>query len=74
MILQITLDSGVPIEYSAEVTGIDDESTTTSVKLANGRELQADLIVGADGLNSIVREKIVGEPSNPVYGAFSNFS
>ena len=53
MVLEITLDSGVPIEYDAEVTEIDEDST--AVRLGNGQEIQADLIVGADGCWSKVR-------------------
>ena len=72
MVREIAVDSGVPIEYNSEAAEIDEDTTT--VKLADGREIQADLIVGADGLNSVVREKIIGEPSTHVHGVFSNFS
>ena len=72
MMLEITLASGVDIKYGVKVEDIDEEATV--VKLADGQEIRADLIVGADGLDSIVREKIVGEPWTPEYGIFSNFS
>ena len=72
MVLEITQASGVEIIYGVKVEDVDEEEP--SVKLADGRVIRADLIVGADGMNSIVREKIVGEPWTPEYGTFSNFS
>lgn len=47
---------GAKILFSAEVTKVDVETNT--VYLKDGRTLSADLIVGADGLRSIVRRSI----------------
>ncbi|KAG0132105.1 hypothetical protein HOY82DRAFT_484106 [Tuber indicum] len=36
-----------------------------TVLLHNGRRLSADLVVGADGINSVLRERLVGRPDKP---------
>ena len=53
---------GKPPRTGAEVVSVD----AGSVRLAGGEELGADLIVGADGIRSIVREWTVGvaEPND----------
>ena len=72
MILDLTLESGVEIDYNARVVDVDPD--TPAVMLADERVLDADIIVGADGVNSIVRSKLSGIDQKLKYGSFSNYS
>ncbi|GJC80881.1 salicylate hydroxylase [Colletotrichum liriopes] len=45
-----------------EVTGVDVDAG--KVRLQDGKEVDADVIVGADGIHSFVRQAIVGEPTH----------
>ena len=71
MTLEAALASGVKVLFNSEVIDIDGDAPL--VRLADGRSISADLIVGADGVNSIVRTKAIDDA--PIeYGPFSNFS
>lgn len=50
--------SGVLIHLGVTIDSVD--VTGTTVKLADGRKIQADIIVGADGIKSKVRHSIMG--------------
>ncbi|KAK1982801.1 hypothetical protein LZ30DRAFT_781055 [Colletotrichum cereale] len=54
--------SGPPatVVDGAEVKEVDVEGGT--VLLQDGREVDADIIVGADGIHSFIRQAVVGEP------------
>jgi salicylate hydroxylase len=54
---------GVNIQLNSAVKGID--FSKPSVKLVGGLELEADLVIGADGLKSICREALLGHPDPP---------
>ena len=71
MVLDAAQTSGVKVMFSSEVVDIDVD--TPSVRLANGNTITADLIVGADGVNSIVRTKAIDDAPLE-FGPFSNFS
>jgi salicylate hydroxylase len=43
----------------------DPISHRPSVRLANGTALSADLVIGADGVKSTLREIVVGRPDRP---------
>ena len=51
------------IEYSYNVSG---GTTQATAILANGKRRTADLIVGADGINSRCREILLGKPDPPI--------
>jgi salicylate hydroxylase len=55
---------GVEILLSAEVSSVDFDCT--EVVLSDGRVVQGDVIVGADGLWSAVRPLLLNSPSPPV--------
>ncbi|EJD05380.1 FAD/NAD-binding domain-containing protein [Fomitiporia mediterranea MF3/22] len=72
MIYDITVASGVNVEYNGEVVDVDVDKP--SVTLASGRKLRADIIVGADGATSIVREKLVGRKENHRPGPLNGYT
>jgi salicylate hydroxylase len=55
---------GIDIQLNSFVLNVQDEASSSSagpsVTLADGRTLTADIIVGADGIRSKVRESILG--------------
>ena len=59
--------AGVPIEYGARVTGIRSSTDAATATLADGRELTADVLIGADGIRSVVRTHIDPDAPAPEY-------
>ncbi len=55
---QITLD--------ARCVALKQDETTVTVHFADGREASGDLLIGADGIHSVVREHVAG-PDRPLY-------
>ncbi|KAF7563751.1 hypothetical protein G7046_g401 [Stylonectria norvegica] len=45
---------------------VSEDDLTSTVVLADGRSMTADLVVGADGINSKLRESLLGHPDPPV--------
>jgi len=54
----------VEIRTASSVTSCDPEDGT--VTLEGGEVLKADIIIGADGIHSVVREPVVGEPREAI--------
>lgn len=51
----------IEIENAARVIGYEEEERAINVKLSDGMIFSADLLVGADGLHSVVREQMLGK-------------
>ena len=49
------------VELSQEIAGYQHAGTQVRVRLADGRTIDADLLVGADGLHSAVRKSMRGD-------------
>ncbi|EJU02716.1 FAD/NADP-binding domain-containing protein, partial [Dacryopinax primogenitus] len=64
MLYDLALGAGVTIRLGSLVTSIDPD--TPSVTLRSGEVLPCDLLVGADGVKSGIRQVIVGSPDAPV--------
>jgi 2-polyprenyl-6-methoxyphenol hydroxylase-like FAD-dependent oxidoreductase len=62
-----TLDPGVG-ETASEVTGYDDADSGVQVSLADGRREPGAALLGADGIHSVVRERLLGD--KPVYTGY----
>ncbi len=56
------LPSGVDLRMGAVVQGIRPQHEHVEVTFADGKEQRFDLVIGADGLRSHVREQVVGAP------------
>lgn len=58
--LREQLSQRVDLRFGARLTGIDNRADGVRVTLADGVTLDADLLVGADGVHSTVRRLILG--------------
>lgn len=54
------------IVLSARATGFSEHATGVALQVADGREFPGEVLVGADGIRSVIRTSILG-PAQPVY-------
>ena len=64
-ILAAGLAPGV-LELGKRLVGLEDRGDTISLEFDDGSRAEADLVIGADGINSKVREILIG-PEQPTY-------
>ncbi|TDZ19571.1 FAD-dependent monooxygenase OpS4 [Colletotrichum orbiculare MAFF 240422] len=66
-LLERAVELGAKLETNARVEtfSVAPDGLTSAVHLADGRTLAADLVVGADGINSRLREEFLGKPDPP---------
>ena len=64
---QHTLDSGADVRTGVTFTAIDDRDDGVDVTFTDGQTRSYDLVVGADGLYSQVRETVFGAELKPAY-------
>jgi len=55
-----------PIHVNHRLTSYDEDNDGVTAHFANGASARCDILIGADGLKSAVREQMCG-PDNPVY-------
>jgi 2-polyprenyl-6-methoxyphenol hydroxylase-like FAD-dependent oxidoreductase len=63
------LEDGV-VRFSAECTGFQQSGSGVAAALADGQEERGDLLVGTDGLNSVIRTQLLG-PAKPRYSGYT---
>ena len=54
------------IEFGKRLTGLEQDEAGVRMRFADGSSDRADLVIGADGVNSMVREILLG-PEKPIY-------
>ncbi len=57
------------LQFDKHVLGIDEAGDVLTVRFADGASVEADVVIGADGVNSKVRELLLG-PEPPKYSGF----
>jgi FAD-dependent urate hydroxylase len=60
------------VDFGAEVIGYEQDDGGITAQLADGREVRGDFLVGADGRNSLVRTRLVGE-MRPVHAGYQDW-
>lgn len=63
---QMLMDLAKPVSQlrlNSTVVSVNPSSPRPSITLSSGEILSADLIIGADGVKSMVREVVLGEPT-----------
>ncbi len=58
------------VQLGARCVGFSQDAARVCVRFADGREAQGDLLIGADGLHSVVRTQLFG-PSKPRYAGYT---
>ena len=63
MLYNLAVSAGATITYNTEVVSVSVDPVKEAPRaiLADGTILTADLIIGADGSQSVVREAVVGQ-------------
>ncbi|MFM9971986.1 MAG: FAD-dependent monooxygenase [Burkholderiales bacterium] len=56
----------VAVHLGAACTAVESDKNTAIARFANGSEVEADVIIGADGIHSAVRESLFG-PDKPAF-------
>ncbi len=54
------------IVFGAKATGYTQSQDDVTLFLADGRQIPADVLIGADGINSSIREQMLG-PEKPIF-------
>ncbi|REG84935.1 FAD-dependent monooxygenase [Marinomonas pollencensis] len=62
-LLDACLHAGVRVTLGCRVENYKDQEDKVSFSLSNGEQYQADLLIGADGIRSMVREQMHGQES-----------
>ncbi|MBX9639859.1 MAG: FAD-dependent monooxygenase [Mycobacteriaceae bacterium] len=60
-VLRDNLPEDVELRYGAAVVGVSDHDDGVTVTLEGGQTLEADLLIGADGIHSTVRALVFGD-------------
>jgi 2-polyprenyl-6-methoxyphenol hydroxylase-like FAD-dependent oxidoreductase len=71
--LQRTLLEALPAEEvhtDHACVGVEQTADGAIARFANGREERGDLLIGADGIRSVVREHVLGK-SEPIYAGYT---
>jgi 2-polyprenyl-6-methoxyphenol hydroxylase-like FAD-dependent oxidoreductase len=64
---------GIRIEFGRRLTGVREEPAAVTALFDDGTEATADLLVGADGIHSVVRELIDPQAPRPQYAGLISF-
>ena len=64
------LDDGV-IQTNREVVGYEQDERGVTVKLTDGGEERADVLIGADGIHSTIRKRVTGVDEPPRYAGYT---
>ncbi|MEM8501438.1 MAG: FAD-dependent oxidoreductase [Pseudomonadota bacterium] len=61
MLLDSATEQGAAVEWGASVADVAQQKDVAIVSLDDGRQLRADLVIGADGIRSTVRQQLFGD-------------
>ncbi|PSS10867.1 hypothetical protein M430DRAFT_69313 [Amorphotheca resinae ATCC 22711] len=64
-LLDRAVELGAKVQVNSRVVDVKIEGDRATAVMADGREMEADLVVGADGINSRLREVMLGREDPP---------
>ncbi|MGF1429917.1 FAD-dependent oxidoreductase [Kitasatospora sp. LaBMicrA B282] len=64
---------GIRIEHGKRLTGVEEDATGVTAHFADGSSARADVLIGADGIRSTVRELIDPAAPGPQYAGLISF-
>ena len=59
--------AGATITFATKIDELDERAHSVSVTLSNGRQSEYDVVIGADGVRSTLRQRLFGSGADPVY-------
>jgi 2-polyprenyl-6-methoxyphenol hydroxylase-like FAD-dependent oxidoreductase len=59
-----------PVEFGSELVEYAQDADGVTARFRDGRELRAQVLVGADGINSSVRRQLLGDDGPEYHGVF----
>ncbi|KAI1158603.1 FAD/NAD(P)-binding domain-containing protein [Nemania serpens] len=60
------LATEIPIQWGKRLRRVEEQDKRVTVHFENGTSASGDLLIGADGVNSVVREHLLGRPNTEV--------
>jgi FAD-dependent urate hydroxylase len=63
-----------PVTLNAACVGVEQDDTGVTALFEDGSSVRGDVLVAADGVRSILRTYVLGEPVAPCYGGYVNWN
>jgi len=73
ILIQRAFELNINIHYQHDVIELLDNNLGTTVKFSNGKSIQPDIIIGADGRMKSLTRKYVNGSNEPTYQGFLNW-
>jgi 2-polyprenyl-6-methoxyphenol hydroxylase-like FAD-dependent oxidoreductase len=73
VLLQEARRRGLEVRFDARVSSVASTADAATVTLASGESVQADLVIGADGVHSVVRGAVDADAPRGRYVGLTNF-
>ena len=77
MLYKLATEAGVQVTTDAKVVSVQqgtEDMPNPSITLANGEVLYADILIGADGAKSLVRDVVLEEEDDPQPGTLTVYT
>ena len=72
VLMERAMGEGISVNYNKRLTAVEDQpGKPVAAIFADGTRVEADLIVGADGIRSQVRQAVMPNAPKPVYSGLS---
>jgi len=72
VLLEAVQENGIKINYSKNLTRIDETDTKVTVTFSDGSTDSGDLLLGCDGIHSAVRRLLIDPDAKPEYSGIAN--
>lgn len=73
ILIQRTIELNIKIHYQHEVIELLNNNSSSAVQFSNGKRIQPDIIIGADGRMKSLTRKYVNGSNEPIYQGFINW-